>query len=92
MTLREYLTENGIVHSFFARKMGVTTTRLSLWLSGRSLPRLESIVQIEKMTKGAVKTEDWITAKVALKEKQAKNTQKQIEQKLDGLFCCEKSL
>lgn len=66
MNLREYLKENGIVHGFFAKKLGTTSPKLSLWLSGNCKPRLETIVKIEEMTKGKVTAKDWI--KVSKKE------------------------
>lgn len=60
MKLKEYLVENGIVHGFFAKKLGVASSKLSIWISGQNRPRLETILIIEQLTKGKVKPEDWI--------------------------------
>lgn len=63
MKLREYLKENGIVHGFFAKKLGTTSPQLSIWLGGKVKPKLEMIALIEEITKGKVSLRDWITEK-----------------------------
>lgn len=60
MNLKEYLVSNGIVHSYFAKQIDTTSPQLSMWLSGKAKPRLESIVKIEEITKGKVTVRDWI--------------------------------
>jgi len=60
MKLRQYLKENGIVHKYFADKLGVKPPHLSMWISGRVKPSLKTIVMIEKETKGKVTILDWI--------------------------------
>lgn len=63
MKLKEYLKEFGIVHGFFAKKIGARPQHLSLWIAGKSKPRLETIALIEEATKGKVTFRDWITEK-----------------------------
>ncbi len=63
MKLREYLKEHGIVHSFFAKQVGTTSAQLSVWVSGKVKPRLETIVFIEQITKGKVTVRDWLKDK-----------------------------
>jgi len=75
MKLREYLKENGIVHGFFAAKLGTTSQHLSIWLSGNSKPRLEMIAKIEELTKGKVALKDWITDKSDPKQQSTQNKQ-----------------
>jgi predicted transcriptional regulator len=63
MKLKDYLVENGIVHSYFAKKVPTSPQKLSAWIGGHSKPRLESIIKIEELTKGKVAARDWITEK-----------------------------
>lgn len=63
MKLKDYLKEYGIVHAFFAKKIGTSSPQLSLWLSGRVKPRLEFIAAMEEATKGKVTFRDWIIEK-----------------------------
>jgi len=63
MQLRDYLEENGIIHRFFAHRVGANPQMLAEWLSGKVSPRLETIDLIEKETKGKVTFRDWIITK-----------------------------
>jgi transcriptional regulator with XRE-family HTH domain len=63
MQLRQYLDENGIIHRFFAKKIGASPYMISEWMSGKTTPALETIDLIEKETKGKVTFRDWIIAK-----------------------------
>ena len=63
MKLKKYLEENGIVHGFFAKKIGVSAPQLSVWKSGQSRPKLEHMLKIEEITKGKVSVRDWIEEK-----------------------------
>lgn len=60
MTLREYLDFEDMSITAFAERIGITRPAVSLWLAGRSMPRLHRIRQIENVTEGAVRAEDWI--------------------------------
>lgn len=61
MKLKQYLDENGIRPSFFARKLDVTKSQMSVWFSGKVIPRKEMIKKIEKLTAGKVKIIDWFS-------------------------------
>lgn len=61
MKLREYLDENGIKVKFFAEKLGTSPTQISMWLRGARNPNRESMIKIEKATKGKVKPRDWFS-------------------------------
>lgn len=60
MKLKEYLLKYGIRTTFFAEKIGVSKTTLLSWLKGNSMPRIESILLVEKETQGFVKAKDWV--------------------------------
>lgn len=60
MKLTDYLEQNGITKKFFSNKIGVNPTHLSRWLSGKTTPRVDYIIEIEKATNGAVSAKDWI--------------------------------
>jgi len=61
MKLKQYLDENGIRPSFFAAKLEATKSQMSLWCSGKIIPRREKLRKIEKLTGGKVKIADWFT-------------------------------
>ena len=61
MKLQEYFDKTGVMKMFFAKKLGTTSTTLSAWLAGRSKPRVDMAIKIERETAGFVKTKDWIT-------------------------------
>lgn len=59
--LEAWLADNGIKKTWFAEKrMRVTKTTLSRWLSGVQVPGLHTQMQIQDATNGAVAVEDWI--------------------------------
>jgi len=59
--LLAYLTENGIGHNFFARKVGSSPAAMSRYLRKGSIPSLEMAIAIEEKTKGAVTPYDWFS-------------------------------
>lgn len=79
MQLRKYLEENGIRHTFVAKKIGTEPSHLCRWLSGEVAPRLEAIVAIEELTKGQVTIHDWI--KLSTKKKKLPKNKKQHQSK-----------
>lgn len=60
MKLCEYLEVNGITQKFFSKKIGVNPTHLSRWVSGKTIPRINYIMEVEKATNGAVSARDWV--------------------------------
>lgn len=58
MDLGLWLSLAGKNHSQFAKQVGMNQSKLCRFLNGASLPRYESIQEIEKVTGGAVKGED----------------------------------
>jgi len=61
MTLAEYFQITGLKKSFFAEKICVPKQTLSTWISGKKMPRIETILKIEEATGGKVKAKDWVT-------------------------------
>jgi len=55
--LKEYLDNKSV--SEFARDLGVDRTTVYYWMQGRSIPRPETIIHIEKITGGAIRPGDW---------------------------------
>jgi transcriptional regulator with XRE-family HTH domain len=73
MTLAEYLKKNGTLKKYFAEQIGVKDNQLSRWLTGRSIPCLETAIMIEDVTKGQVTCRDWLkTASESKRLPQAK--------------------
>jgi transcriptional regulator with XRE-family HTH domain len=70
MTLKEYFEITGLKKTFFAEKIGVCRQLLSVWIHGKKMPRLETIMKIEEATGGKVKPKDWITER-NMKQKQS---------------------
>ena len=58
MELRLWLDLAGKNHCQFAKQVGMNQSKLHRFIHGASLPRFESIQEIEKVTGGAVKGED----------------------------------
>ena len=59
MRLNEYLDQNSMNQSAFAKRVGVTAEAVSQWISGVRSPRPKNILQIERETNGAVSFHDW---------------------------------
>ena len=58
--LQEYFENTGVMKQFFAKKLGTTPTTLCAWLSGRSKPRVDMAIKIEKQTDGFVTVRHWL--------------------------------
>jgi DNA-binding transcriptional regulator YdaS (Cro superfamily) len=90
MKLRQYLEINGLKHSFFAERLGVNAPNFAGWVSGKCKPRLETILLIEKLTKGKVAPKDWVNEDIESKE-QSQNKEQQQEQNSTSSADLEKS-
>jgi hypothetical protein len=65
MTLGEYLKQNGIRLTDFARLLGdANIPTVHDWISGRRLPKLLNLVAIERATGGAVRAIDFMPPEV----------------------------
>jgi hypothetical protein len=65
VTLREWLDREGVTVSEFARRLTdagepCTRQRLHVLAAGRHLPRLPLILEVERLTGGAVRPCDWL--------------------------------
>jgi transcriptional regulator with XRE-family HTH domain len=58
--LLTYLTENGITHSFFAKKIKTSPPVLSRILKKGHTPSLKLALAIETQTKGEITPYDWL--------------------------------
>ena len=58
--LAAYLDAQKLTQEQFAQLAGVPGPQVSLWLSRRRRPGLESALKIARATRGEVKPEDWI--------------------------------
>ena len=66
-SLATFLEENHVSQTDAAEALGVTKAVLGPWLDGRTRPRAELRLLIERWTKRAVRALDWLTEE----EKQA---------------------
>lgn len=64
MTLSEWMTENDVSPESLANMIGVHWATIYKWRSGRSFPRLDQIVAIRRLTKGAVTADDFLPSPV----------------------------
>ena len=60
MTLKEYLDSKDIYYRDFADEAGVSIYAVRKWLNGERTPRDRTKAKIAKITKNAVKAQDWI--------------------------------
>lgn len=60
MTLKEYLTQNGIKQRHIADQIGVTPARISQLINGLDRPNLPMMEAIARVTNGAVMPNDWL--------------------------------
>ena len=60
MNLQDYLTQQGITPSEFAKRIGVSQPTVSRYLRGVRFPRLKHLVAIERETGGAVRASDFL--------------------------------
>jgi predicted transcriptional regulator len=59
MDLIEYLNDQGIKKSFFAKQIGVTPSSVSAYCKKRRKPNKFIIEKIAILTKGEVTSKDW---------------------------------
>lgn len=62
MRLKDYLAKEGITQREFAEKMNppLQQSHLSNYMSGRVKISLARAIEIQRLTKGAVKPESWL--------------------------------
>ena len=65
MKLREYLDRNGLKHSYFAARVGLSQSGLSNYLTGRRGLKPLAAKRIARETKGAVKAASLLRQNVA---------------------------
>lgn len=59
--LGAYLAKHGIEQHEFARSSGLPAPLISMWLSGKRSPGLDSAFAIERATGGEVPATAWLT-------------------------------
>jgi len=60
MTLKEYLKEEDVRPSEFARRIGLHRSTISLWMSGVRMPTPHNAVKIQDLTEGKVTYLDFL--------------------------------
>ncbi len=65
--LDRWLTKNEHSRSWLCRELGVASSVLWRWMTGKQLPRVDFASRIEAITGGDVSTNQWRTAKPAEK-------------------------
>jgi len=61
MKLIEYLKLERYTSTYFAKLCDVSKQQFSNWTKGKTMPRKETILKIQELTKGKVKPKDWFT-------------------------------
>ena len=59
MQLAEWLEQTGTTITAFAAAVGVDTSTAHNWMTRRRTPRLETAIEIERVTKGKVRPADF---------------------------------
>jgi transcriptional regulator with XRE-family HTH domain len=65
MTLKQYLTDNGISLTQFGYNVGVSEHAVRKWIYGQRRPDLEMMLKIEESTSGNVAVADWARVRAA---------------------------
>ena len=60
MKLNRYLVENGVSQKDFANRLGVCQATIHKYLYKNTIPSGKRMMQIHKITQGAVSVEDWM--------------------------------
>jgi transcriptional regulator with XRE-family HTH domain len=60
MTLADFLSKNGLSHSAFAEKIGVSQAAVNRYAKGRRIPRPAVLARIRKETSGIVTADDFM--------------------------------
>lgn len=63
MKLADYLQKHHVSATDFATLLGVHVSQVSRWASGKRTPNLAQLMDIKRLTKGKVKSEDFVTKK-----------------------------
>ena len=65
MTLADHLIKVGETQAAFGERLSppVSGATVSRWLSGQMVPRPHRIREIERITRGKVKAQDWFVAR-----------------------------
>lgn len=79
MELKQYIEEYGVRNSWFSDKLGIASSTLWCWMTGRRSPPKSAVMIIENLTHGMVKQSDWAHVKEFQKKK--KNDNKKVEDK-----------
>lgn len=58
MVLSEYLRNNNVTYTAFAKRVGVSRVTVMKWATGRIMPRPEHISSIFEATRGSVTLKD----------------------------------
>lgn len=59
MKLAQYLIDNGLTQAAFAAQIGVTQSNVARYVTGVRRPRHETILAIQRVTKDAVRPDDF---------------------------------
>ena len=65
MTLREWISEQGLTQRAAADRLGVHEITLSRWLTGKAIPRREQMASIRQETAGTVDAGSFYAAETA---------------------------
>ncbi len=66
MQLFEYMIAKEVSQASLAKRIGVSQPTLSRYISGDVIPSVVTALEIQKVTKGDVPVEAWLTVKVDL--------------------------
>jgi transcriptional regulator with XRE-family HTH domain len=59
MNLKKYLSKNGVSQADFARRIAATPGAITRWVQGNRRPNLDQMREIERVTRGQVRVEDF---------------------------------
>jgi transcriptional regulator with XRE-family HTH domain len=68
ITLKQWLSENGVTQSWLAKTLNVHRLTVSRWVSGKTIPHLSVIGKIQTITRGGVVPESFIKPKENINE------------------------
>lgn len=57
--LVRWMDQNGVTQSEIARRTGMPQTSVSRWVRGKAVPKVSAAVELERLTFGAVRVQDW---------------------------------
>lgn len=59
MLLKDWMCQEGLTAPSLAKALGVTHQAVYSWMHGKSYPRVRYVSVIERMSKGAVRAQDF---------------------------------